>query len=267
MPDDKQLALREDQPIQTIEDRKRATDQIIEMSTYWAKKLMEVVEQCGLARSMGGKKYLEVEGWQVIGEFAHVRPVIAWVRPWFESEQLIGYEARCDLYDDENRIVGSGESSCGLDAFPCRGKQGSEKDKAAKSAAQTWAISRALRNKFSYVAKIGGYQAVPAEEMPRDEEPRQSTAEKLITTKSTFVPKMNSAQLGLKIMDFVNNDSQQAKEILKSICGKTTCAGMTPAEVSTVYGIFERDYLSRQPGDDDQIPEFDVPKSMEPLPK
>lgn len=149
----------------TLEDRKQQADEIIEMSSHWATRLMEVVDRCGLSKTMSGKKYLEVEGWLLISEFAHVRPVIEWVRPWMDEGKLFGYEARCQLINDDGQVIGAGESSCGLDAFPCRGKQGSEKDKAAKSAAQTWAISRALRNKFSYVAKIAGYQAVPAEEM------------------------------------------------------------------------------------------------------
>jgi hypothetical protein len=166
------LAVREQQPPQlpaTLEERKAQTDQTIEIATHWAKRLIETVERCGMATKMGGKTYLEAEAWQMIAEFAHVTPVVEWVRPWKDdNEALIGYEARVKLVNAEGQEIGAGESSCGLDAFPCRGKQGTEKDKAAKASAQTWAISRALRNKFSFVAKLAGYQAVPAEEMPRE---------------------------------------------------------------------------------------------------
>lgn len=156
----------------TLQDRKEETDLIIQQATYWAKSLMDIVEKCGMSKNLGGKKYLEVEGWLMIGEFAHVRAVVEWVREWKDTDESIlkGYEARVQLFNDADQVVGAGESSCGLDAFPCRGKQGTEKDKAAKSAAQTWATSRALRNKFSYVAKIAGYQAVPAEEMTREDQ-------------------------------------------------------------------------------------------------
>lgn len=167
-----ELALQSPAPTPpSLQDRKQETDLIIQQATYWAKSLMDIVEKCGMSKNLGGKKYLEVEGWLMISEFAHVKAVVEWVREWKDTDESIlkGYEARVQLFNDAGEIVGAGESSCGLDAFPCRGKQGTEKDKAAKSAAQTWATSRALRNKFSYVAKMAGYQAVPAEEMSRDD--------------------------------------------------------------------------------------------------
>jgi hypothetical protein len=167
----KELTLANQQPLETIQERMRQTDLTIETARYWAKQLMKVVDEAGLSKAMSGKKYLEVEGWLIIAEFAHVRAIIEWVRPWKnDNGGLDGYEARCVLQNDAGEVVGAGESSCGFDAFPCKGKKGSEQDKAAKSAAQTWAISRALRNKFSFVAKLGGYQAVPAEEMHHDDE-------------------------------------------------------------------------------------------------
>jgi hypothetical protein len=260
MSNGNEIAIREQQgqalPAQTIEERKKQTNDIIEMSTYWASKLMEVVDKCGLSKQMSGKTYLEVEGWLMISEFAHVRPVIEWVKPWYEGETMLGYEARCQLFDDDGRVVGAGESSCGLDAFPCRGKQGSEKDKAAKSAAQTWAISRALRNKFSYIAKIAKYEAVPAEEMYHDREPAHDSREDLITTKPKGV---TGAQLGAAILEYTNKDGEAAKQILQAICGKTTLVGMTTAEATVAYKAFEKEYLSSQPGDDN-VPEFEAPK-------
>jgi hypothetical protein len=172
----KELTLANQQPIETIQERMRQTDLTIETATYWAKQLVKVVREAKLSRPIGNKEYLEVEGWLLISEFAHVRAVIEWVRPWKENDEVIGYEARCVLKNDAGDEVGAGESSCGFDAFPCQSKKGSEKDKAAKSAAQTWAISRALRNKFSFVAKLGGYQAVPAEEMNHDDDDRDHQA-------------------------------------------------------------------------------------------
>jgi hypothetical protein len=167
----KELQLANQQPLETIQDRMRQTDLTIETATYWAKKLMRVVEEAGLSKKVGEKQYLEVEGWLIIAEFAHVRAVVEWVRPWKgEDGTTVGYECRVRLVNDAGEEVGAGESSCGFDAYPCKKKQGSEIDKAAKSAAQTWAISRALRNKFSFVAKLGKFEAVPAEEMRDDDD-------------------------------------------------------------------------------------------------
>lgn len=144
---------------------KRKTDLLVELAKHWAARLMDIVEKCDMRTVIGEKKYLEVEGWQLIGEFANVRDVIEWTRPWIVDNELKGYEARCNIINEVGEIITSGESSCGFDAFPCRGKEGSEKDKAARSAAQTWSISRAYRNRYGYVAKLAGYEAVPAEEI------------------------------------------------------------------------------------------------------
>ena len=158
------LSIRDSQ-VTNLPEMKRQADLRIEIATYWAQKLMDVVESRKMATTIQGKKYLQVEGWQVVGELCGVTPIVEWTRPWLEADKKIGYEARVNIVDREGRIVSSGESSCGFDAFPCRGKQGSEQEKAARSAAQTWAASRAYRNKFGFVAKLAGYEPTPSEEM------------------------------------------------------------------------------------------------------
>jgi len=162
-----ELAIQDPQGA-NLPELKRRADLRIELATYWAEKLMDVVEKRNMAKNIQGKKYLEVEGWQVVGELSGVTPIVEWTRPWMDGEQKVGYEARVQLVDREGRVVSAGESSCGFDAFPCRGKTGSEQEKAARSAAQTWAASRAYRMKFSFVAKLAGYEPTPAEEMPTD---------------------------------------------------------------------------------------------------
>jgi len=171
---DKELAVLEPG---SLAERKKEADTQVDIAGYWATKLMDIVEKCSMSTEIGDKKYLEVEGWQVIGEFAGVRPVIEWTRPWISpTGEHIGYEARVLIQDRDGNVVTSGESSCGFDAFPCRGKEGSEKDKAARSAAQTWVISRAYRHKYGYVAKLAGYEAVPAEEMFATKEAEKKVA-------------------------------------------------------------------------------------------
>jgi hypothetical protein len=160
-----ELAIQDTQTA-NLPELKRRADLRIELATYWAEKLMDVVEKRNMAKNIGGKKYLEVEGWQVVGELSGVTPIVEWTRPWMDGDKKVGYEARVQLVDREGRVVSAGESSCGFDAFPCRGKVGSEQEKAARSAAQTWAASRAYRMKFSFVAKLAGYEPTPAEEMP-----------------------------------------------------------------------------------------------------
>lgn len=166
MESEKSLVSQESSTL-TINEGKARADTQIAIAQHWATKLIAVVNQCGMATKIGDKQYLNVEGWQVIGEFAGVKPIIEWSKPWVDETngEYLGYEARCVIKDRDGVEVASGESLCGFDAFPCRGKDGSEKQKAARSAAQTWAISRAYRNKFAYIAKLGGYEPTPAEEM------------------------------------------------------------------------------------------------------
>lgn len=245
------IAVREQQQLPaSLEDRKKQTDLTIETATYWAKKLMEVVEQCGLAKGIQGKKYLEVEGWQMIGEFAHVTPVIEWTRPWKdESGQTVGYEAKCTLMNRDQEVVGSGESSCGFDAFPCRGKEGSEVDKAARSAAQTWAISRALRNKFSFVAKIAGYEPVPAEEM-------SSAGTSAAPVQRSARPTPAAGQAASFKWEFWNNlvrhcngDKVKAGALMERLTGKRYINNLTEDEAKIGQLKFEQgDYA--EPGSD-----------------
>ena len=137
---------------------------VVRRSGQWATALMEAVEDRKMYADMSGKKYLEVEAWQLVGMFANAHAVPQNPIPLEKDGEITGYECTAIVYQNGN-IIGQGTMSCGLDAFPCRGKQGSEKNKAAMSAAQTWAISKALRNKFSFVAKLAGFEGTTADEM------------------------------------------------------------------------------------------------------
>ncbi len=260
------LAIRGNAEVpQTLAERKAATDLTIDTATYWAKKLMELVDKCGLSKSIDGKKYLEVEGWLVIAEFAHTRAIIEWTRPWREDTgELVGYEARCILQNEMGEVIGSGESSCGLDAFPCRRKQGSEKDKAARSAAQTWAISRALRNKFSFVAKIAGYQAVPAEEMYTHENAHNGDPGVGVPQPHVPPPKLPpratqtaKTALGVALLEYCNQDKGGASECLERLSGKKSLKDLTEQQAAVALDKFQKGFLDPLPLDD--IPEFPVP--------
>ena len=130
----------------------------------WASCLMDVVEQKRLYQNIGGKKYLLAEAWEIILSFAHTGSIPEWVREIHEDGVIVGYEAKMLLIKNDI-TVGGAIMSCGLDEFPCRGKEGQAKAKAAKSAAQTWAMSKAARLKYSLVPILAGYEATPAEEM------------------------------------------------------------------------------------------------------
>lgn len=256
-----ELAVREEQP-KTLAEYNAQTDLTVDRATYWAKSLMKVVDSCGLAKTMGGKKYLEVEGWQMIAEFAHVKPIIEWVRPWKDAEDnLIGYEARCKLVNDAGEEIGAGESSCGLDAFPCRGKHGSEQDKAAKSAAQTWAISRALRNKFSFVARIAGYQPTPAEEMLHDDAPTPAPSQSTYKAPppSGTISEAQAKRLFAiaKAKNISNDDLKQKLWLMNPNWTSTRQITKDKYEEICQWCEAGGGFVA---SDDDLIPEFEVPR-------
>jgi hypothetical protein len=165
--------------------------EIIAEAVEWAKTLMDIVEQRNIAVDIQGKKYLPVEAWQIIGAFAGIRTDTEWMKAERDTEDnIIGWEAKVNLLKDGG-IVGSGIMSCGYMDFPCRGRTGDDRIRPAKSAAQTWAASKAYRMNYSWVAVLAGYQPTPAEEMPREEHP---TAQKAPTKTLSKTPPKQGAQ-------------------------------------------------------------------------
>ena len=140
---------------------------VVEKATEQATVLMDIVEKRKIYQQIGAKKYLQVEAWEVIGAFNSVSAITDKVYPLERDGELVGYEAEVSLWKRGER-VGGATMSCGLDEFPCRGKEGEAKHKAAKSSAQTWATSKAYRMNYSWVAVLAGFEPTPAEEMYED---------------------------------------------------------------------------------------------------
>ena len=137
---------------------------VVEGATEQARVLMDVVTKRKLFSEIDGKQYLEAEAWEIILAFNKAHPVPEWVRPIMEDGQITGYVSRVNIMQN-GQVVAAGEMPCGFDDFPCRGKEGAAKHRAAMSAAQTWALSKAARMKFAWVAVLGGYAPTPADEI------------------------------------------------------------------------------------------------------
>ena len=144
--------------------------EIAAQATEQAKTLMEIVRSQRLYTTVGGKDYMHAEAWETIGAFNRTHAATEYVRPIVENDETIGYEAKVNIVKD-GEIVGSGIAVCGLQGeFVTKGKTGFAQRRAAMSAAQTWATSKAYRMNFSWVAVLAGFQPTPAEEMA-DEAP------------------------------------------------------------------------------------------------
>ena len=139
---------------------------VVALAKKQASALMDVVEDRKLYQVINDKKYLVAEAWETIGAFNRVFGETDWVRPIRnEADEITGYEAKVDLVGAEGTKHGSGVMVCGFDDFPCRGKEGTAQHKAAMSAAQTWALSKAYRMNYSWVVVLAEYEPTPAEEM------------------------------------------------------------------------------------------------------
>jgi hypothetical protein len=167
-------------PLATIEDPQVALApsprEVIADAAEQAEALMEVVNAKGLSRrfSRDAKPYLEAGAWQIILAFNHTAPKVEYVKPIYDEEDgpVVAYEAKMSLIDIRTGAWrGEGISECAMDAYPTKGKQGRDKDKAAKSAAQTWALSKAARISFGWVAELAGFEPTPAHEMEASHAP------------------------------------------------------------------------------------------------
>ena len=137
---------------------------VVQEARHQATVLMDVVEQQKLYVTIGRKKHLVAEAWQTICAFNNANPITEWVKPIEEDGVIKAWQARVVLYQ-HGKAISSGEMVCGLEEFPCRGKDGFAKHRAAQSAAMTWAMAKAARMKFAWVAVLGGYAPTPAEEI------------------------------------------------------------------------------------------------------
>lgn len=140
--------------------------EVVENATTQAKLLMDIVNKTKAFQEIAGKKYLQVEAWETILAFNQAHAETEWVRP-IKTEPLgetIGYEAKVNIVR-RGEIIGSGIMPCYFTENCCKGKEGDAKHKAAMSAAQTFAESKASRMNYSFVALLAGYQPTPAEEI------------------------------------------------------------------------------------------------------
>jgi hypothetical protein len=148
---------------------KRTPGELISEGKEQAKALMQVVQEAGLSRDLGGsKKHLDVEAWQTIGRFNGYLTDIVWVHPIIENGEKVGYEARAELVriDDGVHLIGA-QSSCFSDEV-IEKRDGTlikrwDNEHAVASMAQTRAQSKLGRMAFAWVAVLAGFSGTPAE--------------------------------------------------------------------------------------------------------
>jgi hypothetical protein len=109
-----------------------------------------------------GRRHLEYPHWQTIGKFYHASVRTLDAEP-VEIGGVRGFKAKAQVLDENTGIViGGAEAYCMADERNWSGKPLFQ----LASMAQTRAGSKALSNKFRYVAIVAGYEPTPSEEMP-----------------------------------------------------------------------------------------------------
>ena len=135
----------------------------IEQATEIADALAKVIDDRRLYANISRKKYVLYEGWTTLGALVGVFPICAWSR---KTED--GWEARVEAHTLSGAIVGAAEASCSREEKNWKNRD----DYALRSMAQTRAGAKALRMPLGFIMALAGYEATPAEEMPREDGPQ-----------------------------------------------------------------------------------------------
>lgn len=132
-----------------------------------ALELVDFVKENNLSVKIAGHDYLYVEAWQFIGMQLALTEVVQsceQVMPMDLEKPEVKYKATVELINQHGTVLSRGFAWCSNKET----KKKSFDEYAVASMAQTRAIGKAYRNKFSWIVKMAGYEATPADEMDRE---------------------------------------------------------------------------------------------------
>lgn len=127
----------------------------------FAETLKTVIVQQKLFTNVKGKNFVHVEGWQFAGFSLGIVPIVTSLER-IEAEGEMKYRAEVEL----RRV--SDDQKVGYGVAICSNKEKGRNDQdefAIASMAQTRAVGKAFRTVLSWLMKMAGYEATPAEEM------------------------------------------------------------------------------------------------------
>lgn len=160
-----------------------------------------------------GQRYLEISHWQTIAKFFHTG-VATGEAVYIELDGKKGFKAHAQVIDEKTGIVVGG-----ADAF-CMNDEAQWKVKPMAqmaSMAQTRAASKALSNRYKYVAIVAGFEPTTAEEMEVSAKPEIQP------------PQEKPIEFGENKPNTLLTEKQQ-----KMLYARCSTAGITP-ELAKVY--------------------------------
>jgi len=159
------LAVREEAPIGLFNTDNPKV--IVQKAAAVASTLTQIITSQKLSTKIGGKDYILVEGWTTLGSLVGVFPATEYTRPVQDAEgETVGWEAAVVVRNTLGTIIGRAEAQC----LRSERNWKSRDDFALRSMAQTRAQGKALRMPLGWIAVMGGFEATPAEEMPKDDD-------------------------------------------------------------------------------------------------
>lgn len=139
--------------------------QLVHRGTEIADALAPIVEKQKLYTMVGKGKHVNVEGWTTMGAMLGISPKEKDVK-YIDGD----YEAYVELVSIRTgAVVGGASAICGRSDPTWAGRPRN----AQRSMAITRATGKAYRLGFSWIMKLAGYEATPAEEMDHIDPPQQ----------------------------------------------------------------------------------------------
>lgn len=129
-----------------------------------AAKFKKFVSSAKCCINKNGKIYLLAEAWQYIMDLKNLRVNTVCTEervPLTNGEYRLVVSCQATIYDENNKIVSTGIMQASSDEEFLSDKPAY----AVYGLSQTRAISRAMRNRYGYLARACGFEAVPVEEI------------------------------------------------------------------------------------------------------
>jgi len=130
-----------------------------------AQELMGIVKELGWAKKFGGEKeHLEIEAWQFIAAKEGATASITDDREIRDKDgNFLGFEASAAVMRNGECLT-EAKHECTIDEKNWAGRP----RYALRGMAQTRAMSRACRNRYAWIARMGGFAGTPADEMSEE---------------------------------------------------------------------------------------------------
>jgi hypothetical protein len=213
----------------------RSISTVLSEAAEVAKVFQKKAEQMGLYQQIGPSKHLKIEGWQILAATYRIfaREIST---TYVQFGDVRGYESVYEACHGPSGVVVSKASAMCLDDeenWDSRPKyewhEGRKKQvglvkvplQQIRSMAQTRAESKVFANVFKWIAKMGGFETTPAEEMNGTERsvqqapPPRQPQEKPAETDGLVTEKQWKRLFAIG-MDVLGGDKQAYAKFLKS---------------------------------------------------